>query len=544
MLSKLQIRAKVLAVISQIKSIPVFSETILNKFIADLSDIEDKKALFDIFIKEFIKLNETEYMICSCIIKELVPSDYVSEKTFEMLKASNLADDSKYKLVQLLRVVDGDKANYNDLPEYFDNPEEVLDLETKKLLETAVFNPESMLDFLDFISAVGKNDKNILLRSLSLDYKGDVLANIIYPILYSDFEDDFLLEVIEILSESKSSLAIAPFKYLIEVSDNKKIKDACEIGLKKLKFSGASESKADEYFKKIVENSTPAQFFTTIPDGNGNQAFLISRVNAMAKCLLSAVVINDFSGIVDCFGFYNISQVELLKIIDRFLKSEGKYRVPPEYIKSRINSAVNKTIELKHSFPYEFICWNPMLSDIDLLDFDLKDFAGNNCKIQNISNKEVTWFLTKEFTLRWFITPSENDVLKDIVQDYYNQSELNINYFDEKLISATDSVFDEKTVMAWKNKFYELIYILKSNNKSNDADKFYTIVENDELFNVFKLVTLQRSIYSHFTYLIENSKDNLLTTNIFKKRNSKNIKYDIKKLEKILDLLKKNWINE
>ncbi len=544
MLSKLQIRAKVLAVISQIKSVPIFSETILNKYIADLSDIEDKKALFDIFIKEFIKLDEAEYMICSCIIKELIPSDYVSDKIFEMLKTSKLSDDSKYKLVQLLRVVDGEKANYNDLPEYFDNPEEVLDLETKKLLETAVFNPESMLDFLDFISAVGKNDRNILLRSLSLDYKGDVLANIIYPILYSDFEDDFLLEVIEILSESKSSLAIAPFKYLIEVSDNKKIKDACQIGLKKIKFSGASEAKADEYFKKIVENSTPAQFFTTIPDGNGNQAFLISRVNAMAKCLLSAVVINDFFGIVDCFGFYNISQVELLKIIDKFLKSEGKYRVPPEYIKSRINSAVNKTIELKHSFPYEFICWNPMLSDIDLLNIDLKDFAKNNCKIQEISNKEVTWFLTKEFTLRWFITPSENDALKDIVQDYYNQNELDINYFDKKLISETDSVFDEKTVMAWKNKFYELIYILKSNNKSNDADKFYTIVESDELFNVFKLVTLQRSIYSHFTYLTDNSKDNLLTTNIFKKKNSENLNYDIKKLEKILNLLKKNWINE
>ena len=78
-------------------------------------------------------------------------------------------------------------------------------METQKLLENAVFNPEAMLDFLDFVYAVPKNDKQLLLASLKEDYKGDVLANIVYPILYADFDDEFKLLAIDILSESKSS---------------------------------------------------------------------------------------------------------------------------------------------------------------------------------------------------------------------------------------------------------------------------------------------------------------------------------------------------
>ena len=104
------------------------------------------------------------------------------------------------------------------------------------LLENAVFNPESMLDFLDFVSAISPKDRHLLLDSLSLDYSGDVLANIIYPILYSDFEDDFVLDVINVLAESKSSLAIAPFEYAINTSQNQNIVNACQVGLKKLKL--------------------------------------------------------------------------------------------------------------------------------------------------------------------------------------------------------------------------------------------------------------------------------------------------------------------
>ena len=55
-MSKLQIRAKVLSVISEIKTCKHYNAQIFEKLKEELSQIEDRSALFDIFIKEYIKL--------------------------------------------------------------------------------------------------------------------------------------------------------------------------------------------------------------------------------------------------------------------------------------------------------------------------------------------------------------------------------------------------------------------------------------------------------------------------------------------------------
>ncbi len=542
-LSKLQIRAKVMSAISEIKSLKVFNEDALEKFVHEFSQIEDKEAIFDIFIKEFIKMNETEYAFSSCVLKEIVPVEYINEKVFEYLKSNALSDDSKYKLVQLLRITGGN-CNYNEIPSYFENPQEVLDLETKKLLENAVFNPEAMLDFLDFISAVSKKDRTILLESLKQDYQGDILANIVYPILYSDFEDKFLLDAIEILADSKSSIAIEPFNYLIDTSNNEEIVNSCKTGLKKLKLAGASKEKADEYFKNIIKNSVPAEFFTTIPDGNGMQALLASRRNTKnGKYLLAAIVTNNQSGIIDCFGFFNISQEELIKVLGKFYQTEGKYKVLPEYIKTKVNEAIDLTIKTKRKFPYEFICWNPIFSDIGTLDFDLESYAEKNCKQQLVKKDDILNLLTKEYTLRWFITPSEHAQIKSLTDLFYNTENIDISFINKNLRENENLIYTEETLNLWKNRIFNLIYLLRNNSLLKEADIFYTMLKNEEYFEMFKFVILQRSIFNHFVTLKENSKESLLTTNIFKKKSAESHKYDIKKINNLIDIMKRNWID-
>ena len=540
--SKLQIRAKILSVISELKSIPRFNDELLQYYCGELSQIEDKKALFDIYIKEFIKLDEKDYTFSSLLLKAVVDNDYINEKALEMLQSQSLSDECKYKIVQMLRIIGGD-CDYTTIPTYFDNPEEVLDKETKRLLESAVFNPEAMLDFLDFISAVSYSDRSLLLQSLKLDYEGDVLANIVYPILYSDFEDDFKLDVIDILSDSKSSIAIAPFNYLIEVSDNKNIINACKIGLKKLKLSGAKEEIADEYFRNVVKTSMPFEFFTTIPDGNGNQALLVSRCFEDRKCLLSAVVINDRKGIVDCFGFYNISDKELIKVISKFYQSEGKYKVNQGYIKTQIDNAINTNIKNKRLFPYEFICWSPLTSDFAPLDYSLEDYIKTNCKMTDFEQDEFLTLLTKEYTMRWFITPEENSIINDLVEKIYNLPELDIEEINNSILSNIDNILNDDAISLWKNRIVNLIYLLHNNSDERNADIFYTMLNDEKYFKMFKSILLQRSVFNYFVAKKENLKDSKLTTNIFRLRNKSEENYDIKKIEKIIEFLKRNWLD-
>ena len=120
-------------------------------------------------------MEEEDYIYSSYIICSIIDKEYIQNKTFEELKSNSYSDEAKYKLVQLLRTI-GSTDAVDAIPQYFDNPEKVIDLETQKLMENAVFNPESMLDFLDFIYTVSDKDKKILLNSIKDDYQGDFLS--------------------------------------------------------------------------------------------------------------------------------------------------------------------------------------------------------------------------------------------------------------------------------------------------------------------------------------------------------------------------------
>ncbi len=537
-LSKLQIRAKVLSVISQLKLLNDIKESDLNAFCNEFEPIDDKKALFDVFIKEFIKMDDKDCAFSSFLLKNTIPIDIIQNEVFELLGKANYSDDVKYKLVQLLRAV-GSKFDYNSLPQYFENPDEILDSDTKKLLEAAVINPESMLDFIDFVSAISGKDRIILVKSLKQDYTGDVLANITYPLLYSDFEDSFLEEVIDILSDSKSSLAIAPFNYLIKTTDNDKIKSACEFGLKKLKLAGASENKADEYFKNILANTQIAEMFTTIPDGSGNQAFLITRLNQKKNFSLVAVVTNDILGIIDSFGFFNISKKELIRIIVKFYKSEGKYRVSAGYVKNKIDEAFNLTIKNKRKFPYEFICWSVLLKDIDSCESELF-----NEKNDNISKEDMISLLTKEYSYRWFFNLDDNAYISELFNKIYDDNITDILQINNLLKEYISKIFDKESDIIWKNRIKETVYILSANRKEADAVIFNSIPENAELFDTFKQILIQRSIFNGFYNLKTKLKEIVFSVNIFKKNKTEEKKYDIKRIEAIIKVLEKNWIYE
>lgn len=542
-LSKLQIRARVLSVVSRIKTVREYNEDLLKKLYSELEDIEDRHCVFDVFLKEYIKMNEREFVFAGCLLKELVDVDYIQNSVFEFLKSSNYSDEAKYKLVQLLRITECE-FDYDSVPEYFENPSDVIDSDTKKLLEKAVFNPEAMLDFLDFVSAVNKNDRNLLLQSLQLDYHGDSLANIVYPILYSDFDDDFKLKASEILIEAKSSLAIEPFKYIIETSSNEELINTCRVGLKKLKLSGATEQKAKEYFADIVKSFSLSCCYTTMPDGSGNQAFIISRENVEnKKFMLIAVVVNDIYGVEDCFGFYNISKQELSKIVDKFYNSEGQYKITPAYIRTRLNEAYNLTIKNKNTFPYEFVCWDALLKDIAPLPSGVEKEVEKSADLINIKKNDLLMLLTKEYSFRWYLKPGENAALGNILDEINNANDLEISYINNLILEREQNVFDEKTLEFWKQRILQCVYLLCLNDKKEDADAFYSMLKSEDGMHIFKMVLMQRSIFNYFFSVREAAKEMAYTTNIFKKKKIEKEKIDVKKIESILNLLSINWID-
>ena len=199
-------------------------------------------------------------------------------------------------------------------------------------------------------------------------------------------------------------------------------------------------------------------------------------------------------------------------------------------------------INSKKPFPYEYICWSNMLFNIQPLDFELKDYSNKNCKIQILSKDAALSFLTDEYTLRWFLTPNENNTIKQLTDEFYNMDNPNIEYINNRAKQEIDNVFNAETTKLWEDKFYNLIYLLRINNLLKEADNFYTILKEEELFNLFKTVILQRSIFSYYVGIQETIKEMNKTANIFKKKNSNESKFDIKKIENLISILKINWI--
>ncbi len=535
-LSKLQIRAKVLAAVSEIKSEELLNNSLLDKITVDLQSINDRNALFDILIKEYVKMSENEYMFTGCLIKNLADAAYVQEKVFDTFKSTAFSDEVKYKMLQLLRIIDS-KSAFDVIPQYFENPEEVLDLETEKLLNNAVINPESMLDFLDFIYTVQEKDKLLLLQSLKEDYKDDALANIVYPILYSDFPDNIKLLTVDILSESKSSIAIKPVKHLLNITENTKIKQACTIALKKLQLSGADEIKAKEYFRNITKNSHPAHCYATIPDGAGNQALLFSRVNNQNQFTFAAFVINDLYGIVDCFGFYQISDSEFSKIASKFFKSEGKFSVPPDYIKYKLKTAFEFSCSHKRNIPYEFICWSVLLNDVEENNFEDLNNSG-----EKINNNDLINLLTKKYTFRWYIDSKDNTDLNEFMEYIYNQKTFDIEAINNKLRNTTNQIFDEMQEKIWFNRLKNLAYLLINNDNADDGKNFLKILNSDETKNLFKQIIIQRSIFNNFVRLLNEGKIPA-AINIFTKKEREEKKYNAQKLDDIISKLQESWTN-
>ena len=264
-----------------------------------------------------------------------------------------------------MRDIDTD-WNYENCSEYLDNPDELVNADTKKILDTAIANPEVQIDFLDFLNSLPDNDKVILLQSLGDDYSKDELANMLVPVFLSQSNTEAGKTALEILGNSKSQLAYHALNSALDFVDETLI-SAVKKNLSILKLSGIREDNSIAFYKEILKDSKPYKFCITYPDGHGNQAVIVSRINKQGKVQFVAIVIDDYKGIRDCFGFNEISKFECNTIIERFYRGQRALDLNPELLKAFLVKAEKLS---KHQMPYEYVCWKNLLVDIETENLD------------------------------------------------------------------------------------------------------------------------------------------------------------------------------
>lgn len=460
MTSKLQIRAKILELIEKL-DMNSLTQSEQEKIFLELKNFEDKEFLQQILLKELNSDDDDKIEKVAYIITEIADKASIQEPLWDYIKDKNISDKVKEIACTLLRIF-GEKIHPEDLVNYLDNPLDLIDAETQKLLDVAMTNPEIQIDFLDFLFALPVSERLNLLRSLEADYQGERLVNIVSPILDASEDPEIREFIAKTLGNSKVQSAITPLKNIINYSNNNNLKKLAEIGLKKLRLSGVSFPENEEEGNIIdalaCESSVPYKSYISMADGMGNQGVIISRFSDDESVQMFSVVTNDTEGIVDCFGFYALSKNEFERIVDSYDKDSINVQVPASFAKDCILRAEELSRKNQSTLSYEYLAWKSLLYDIDNFHYDFEQKAESFAT--SIKSINYPLLLDSEIFGTWFFDNNDNPR----VDKFFNEilvDNFSVNQeLDEKVAEVIQDVFDENTMKIYRNRLLNTMYLL------------------------------------------------------------------------------------
>lgn len=535
--NKLQIRAKVLSAIVGLQN---NSQNVdfIKQTIKDLSEISDKSTLLSVLSKEFLKENsEIKDYTIAFLMNELINKEALELHLFELLANPKIKDSIKAKVVSVLRE-NGKHVNYEQYVNYFENPDEIIDADTTKLLENARVNPESQIDFLDFMNALPDEEKEMLVTSLADDYDGDNLANILIPIILSQPYSDISQIAIKSIGETKSHLAYPVLKWLEENIDELSVKSNIQKSLSLLKLSGVKEDITKEYYKKLLENSPVYKCLMNYPDGHGNNGIIFSRKNEAGFIQMFALVINDIDGIIDCFGFNEISEGEFNRILKKFYLNENIVEISPEICKYFICNA-EKISRLKFKeISYEYIAWKSIINDIDYNEIDLTQ----NLKKVNLDEKLLKKLYKKSYFDKWFITTSDNEEFDKLTDTLVEKKSVSAELFLEEAKKVKDQIFTPVFLQHLNRRLVVSSYLDSISFNEFESSLLYSLTDDTEIKELFLTDILKKSIYEFFLNEKERYESLQKATTIFaQKANKDSAKIDIDFVKNSIKEIEEKW---
>lgn len=238
-LNPFEIKTIILNIISKFSNIDDLG-VLKNLDISILDAQNDKKTIQKVLFKELNNAKPENEHIIRVLLERFAVKEELTAHLWTMLKSNIVANETKIVALNFLRDLDS-SWSYEECGSYLNNPDELIDSDTKFLLKNAIINPEVQIDFLDFMNSLTSKDKIMLIQSLGNDYSEDALANILIPVFLADPSCEEATEALEILGGSKSQLAYHALNSAYEYVDDN-IKPLVKKNLSKLKLSGLEKT--------------------------------------------------------------------------------------------------------------------------------------------------------------------------------------------------------------------------------------------------------------------------------------------------------------
>lgn len=456
MSSKLQIRARIIDLIAKL-DINTLNKKEQESFFAELKNFEDKDFLQQILLKELNSDDEEKIEKVAYLLAEFGNSDTVKEPLWEYIRDKNISDNVKEISCTLLRIF-GEKIRPEDLVPYLDNPMELIDAETKKLLDVALINPEVQIDFLDFLFALPKDERLSLVTSLESDYQGDRLVNVLAPIL--DAAEDFEIRefIIKVLGNTKTQSAVAPLKNIVEYSKDAGLVKLADVAIKKLRLAGISLEGTNSIDALVCENSQPYKCYISPVDGMGNQGVIFSRLSTDENVQMFSVVLNDTDGIVDCFGFYLLSKGEFSRIVTSYDKESESIEISPSYAKNCFLKAEHLSRVNQTPLPYEYLAWKSLFFDIDDFVYDFEAKAQEFS--QGLKTVNYSLLVDSDVFAQWFFDEGDDERVDELFSELLAADFVVSQNLEAKISKVVENVFDSKLRELYRQRLFNTMYLL------------------------------------------------------------------------------------
>lgn len=540
-LNKLQIKAEILTVISKLQT--NIEAANVDDVLSTLVEQDDKKAILEVLIKELNKANdEKAILICFLMLKICEQKD-VETALWEALVNPTLGDSIKAIVLNVLKDM-GNKVDYENLGQFFANPSEVIDSDTQRLLSNAIINPEAQIDFLDFVGSLSEADKRLLVQSLGDDYSSDNLANILNPLVLYLPETELGMISIDILGTTKSQLALHTLYEVLEFAEGEEVVNAVKKAISTLKISGVREDNAIDFYKGIL-STKPYESYTSFPDGHGNQALIFSRVRENETLQLVAIVLNDSKGIVDCFGFNEISKMEFERIVNKFYNGDDKVYINPHVAKMLLSNAEKLTRKNGFKLSYEYICWKTLFADIETDPVPIELTLNSALELRALSNNDMEQFYQFGFIQKWFFDTEYNEDFKILIEKLNDGliSSPEMLDFESVLDNSIRNIFtsEQKNILDKRILMSSYLKYLSANN--DEAGLLYSLYFDETRKSELALNIIKKSVYEYYVTLRFKFKEEHKMTNIFALRNRpKSVELSQKQIDSVILKIENLWV--
>ena len=529
-MNKIQIKAEVLATITALATSAQPNSALLT----ELKMIEDKKTVLDVLIKELVNAPEQKALLICWLLTELIDKETLNNELWDVIKSPEYNDHVKMIAFNMLKDL-GNKIDYDVISGYFEQFNELINKETKELLDTAIMNPEAQIDFMDFLNAINDDDKIILIKSLEEDYSHDALANILIPVFIFYMNTEVGNTALDILGRSKSQLAyhaLENAKTYAPESIQAKISKA----VSELKMGGIRVDKTEEFYKNILKESKPYKTYVSFPDGHGNMAIIFSRIRENKSLQFLAIVINPRYGILDSFGFNTMTERDFYKIVDKFYNYQEKYEVSPGFVKYLLRQAEENSHINQEPIPYEYICWQSILLDIE------PEKPEINLDKKELNQKDIDKLCLNDYVQNWFfdeITSEEFKIFIDKLSAEFKSNNFNVD-LDKFIADNFDSIYTAKELAYKLITFNISAYLRYLKGDKELAQILYSLGSN----YAFLTNIVRKSIYEYYVgkrYILKNQRK---ASNIFEKRMQPKVDdFQLLQLDMIISSIEARWVD-